>query len=285
MKLTLRSLIFIALVLCYQPSTAAEQLRMVTGQDGIAAYAKGVLKIILSKLPEGKYQWDDSADSATEARIVQMVQDGDLEICWYATTREFEERLQPIRIPLYKGLLGYRVFMIKQGNQHLFRDIKTLNDLKGVSIGQGRAWADTLIMEANGLDVVKVTMYDGLFYMLDGDRFQAFPRGVHEPWAEMKRWPDLALTVEESLLMQYINPFYFFVQKGNDELYRDIEQGFRTAIEDGSFNEYFLADPTINDVINRANLQNRTVIKIENPLLPEQTPVNDLSLWFDPRSI
>lgn len=284
MKLAFRLLLCLLLGTSFG-NASAEQLRMVTGEDGIAAYAKGVLRIILSKLPEGKYQWDDSASSGTEARITQMVADGNLEICWYATTREFEEKLQPIRIPLYKGLLGYRVFMIKQGNQHLFNNINTLEDLKTISIGQGRAWADTLIMEANGLEVVKVTMYDGLFHMLDGDRFQAFPRGVHEPWAEMKRWPDLALTVEEGLLMQYVNPFYFFVQKGNDELYNDIEQGFRAAIADGSFNEYFLADPTINDVINRANLQNRTVIKIKNPLLPEKTPVNDLSLWFDPRAI
>jgi hypothetical protein len=216
--------------------------------------------------------------------MVSMLMDNQLDVVWYATTNDLEERLHPIRICIYRGLLGYRVLMIKKGTQHKFDGIKTVEDLKRVSLGQGRFWADTNVLTANNLNVVKVLKYEGIFYMLDGDRFDAFPRGAHEPWSEMQRYPKLALDVEQNLLISYTNPFYFFVNKSNTKLATDIERGLRIAIEDGSFTEYFLNDPTVKDVMAKANLKNRTLIKLDNPGLPKKTPVDDASLWFDPYS-
>lgn len=266
------------------PFAHAETLRMVFGEDGVAAYAKGVLKIVLSKLPEN-YEWDESTEVATEARTTQMLVDNKLDIVWYATTKDFERRMHPIRIPLYKGLFGYRLFMIKAGTQHKFDGIDTLAQLDRVTMAQGRLWADTDILEANGLKVLKVTKYESLFFMLDGGRFDAFPRGVHEPWYEMGRYPDLALTVEKNLMLSYTNPFYFFVNNNNSALAEKIERGFREAIADGSFDAYFFNDPTVTNVIKNANLASRKVIHLRNPLLPEGTPVDDASLWFDPSSL
>jgi hypothetical protein len=259
----------------------AESLRMVRGNNSIEAYAKGLLKLSLSKVST-TYDWQEPVENTSEERIVQMLVDGDLDIAWYASTNDLEERLLPVRIPMYRGLLGYRVLMIKKGTQHKFNSVKTLEDLRRFSLGQGLFWADTQVLESNGLHVVKVLKYEGLFHMLDGDRFDAYPRGVHEPWAEIQRYPALQLDVEDNLILSYINPFYFFVNKSNPDLARDIETGLRIAIEDGSFNEYFLADPTIKDVINRANFKDRLIIKLNNPKLPKQTPVDDKSLWFDP---
>lgn len=264
--------------------SSAKTLRMVTGEDGVAQYAKGLLRIILSKMPD-TYQWDESIPVSTEARITQMLVDDKLDIIWYATTKDFEERMQPIRIPIYKGLFGYRIMMIKQGTQYKFDGIRTLSDLKRLSIAQGRGWADTDILEANGLDVIKVTQYTSLFHMLDGDRFDAFPRGVHEPWVEMGRNPELALTVEKNILVVYPNAFYFFVNKNKQNFAQALEQAFRVAINDGSFDKYFFSNPMVKDVIKNANLADRTVIRLDNPLLPRGTPIDDKTLWFNPTMI
>jgi hypothetical protein len=276
-----------ALVCCllmFSLNTHAKPLRMVSGNEGIPAYAKGLLKLALSKIPE-KYEWDESAATNTEARIIQMVDENQLDVCWYASTNEFEERMQPIRIPMFRGLLGYRVLMIKKGTQSKFDGIRTIEDLRRVSLASGRFWADTDVLVANGLKVVKVLKYDGMFRMLDGDRFDAFPRGAHEPWSEIARFPELELDVEKNILMVYPNPFYFFVNKSNHELAKNIEKGLRIAIADGSFNEYFLSDPTVKDVIAKANLKDRIVIPLQNPGLPKQTPLDDKTLWFDPYSL
>jgi hypothetical protein len=267
-----------------QAQAQTKNLRVVQGNNSIESYAKGLLKLALSKLPE-KYVIEESIPNSSEERMVTMLMDNQLDVVWYATTNDLEERLQPVRICIYRGLLGYRVLMIKQGMQHKFDGITTLADLKRVSLGQGRFWADTNVLTANGLNVVKVLKYEGIFYMLDGERFDAFPRGVHEPWSEMKRYPKLALDVEKNLLISYVNPFYFFVNKSNTRLAQDIEKGLRIALEDGSFDEYFFSDPTVKDVVEKANLKNRTIIHLDNPSLPPKTPVNDKSLWFDPYSL
>jgi len=271
-------------MLLFSLSAQAKPLRMVTSNDGIPKYAKGLLKLALSKVPE-QYEWEETGAGGTESRNIKMLEDGEIDVVWYATTNDFEELMLPIRICIFKGLLGYRVLMIKKGNQHKFNGIRTIEDLRSISLGQGRMWADTDVLVANRLNVVKVMKYDGLFFMLDGDRFDAFPRGVHEPWTEIAGRPTLQLDVEEKLLLAYTNPFYFFVKKSNTELARNIEKGLRIAIEDGSFDDYFLNDPTVKAALEKANLKNRIIIPLQNPSLPKLTPVDDKSLWLDPYSL
>lgn len=282
-RVEILSALTVCLLLISLPNQAAP-LRMVQGNNAIEAYAKGLLKLALSKVPT-EYDWQEPVENTSEERIVNMLMDNTLDIVWYASTIDLEERLLPVRVPMYRGLLGYRVLMIKKGTQHKFDGVKTLEDLRQFSLGQGRFWADTQVLTSNGLNVVKVLKYEGLFHMLDGDRFDGFPRGVHEPWAEIQRYPQLALDVEQNLLLSYINPFYFFVNKSNQKLAEDIERGLRIAIEDGSFNEYFLSDPTVKDVINKANLKDRVVLRLSNPGLPKLTPVDEQALWFDPYSL
>lgn len=268
-------------------SQAQQQIkvRIVQGNNSIESYAKGLLRLVFSKIPDKNYVIDDKIPNTSEERIVTMLMDNQLEVAWYATTNNLEERLLPIRICIYRGLLGYRVLMIKQGTQHKFDGIKNLEDLKRVSLGQGRFWADTNVLTANQLNVVKVMKYESLFYMLDGGRFDGYPRGVHEPWSEIQRYPKLALDVEDNLLLSYVNPFYFFVSKSNTMLANDLERGLRTALADGSFEQYFLNDPTVKDAIEKSNLKNRILIRLDNPTLPPKTPSDDKSLWFDPYSL
>lgn len=271
-------------LLVFSVEAYAKPIRVVDSNDGLPSYAKGLLKLALSKLPE-KYELDESTKNNTEGRVIQMIDENLLDVCFFATTNEFEERMRPIRIPMLKGLLGYRVLMIKKGDQSKFDGIRSIEDLKRVSLGSGRAWADTDVLVANNLKVVKVLKYDGMFFMLDGGRFDAFPRGAHEPWAEIAKRPTLELDVEKNLLLVYPNPYYFFVNKNNIELARNIEKGLRIAMEDGSFDQYFLNDPAVKDVLEKANLKNRTIIQLKNPTLPKATPVDDKNLWFDPYSL
>jgi len=262
----------------------AEKLVVLNSDNNNSNYAKGLLRLILPKTGHD-YEIDPSAENSTTARVVEELNSGQLDICWFATSPDNETNMLPIRFPLYRGLLGFRVLMIHRGDQSKFDNINTLDDLKRVTLGQGFDWPDTQILEANGLNVVKVTKYDNIFYMLDGGRFDAFPRGVQEPWAEIESRPDLELTVEKHLLLSYTSPYYFFVQKNNRALAATLEKGLRAALADGSFAHYFFNDPTVKDVLQKANLKSRHIINLRNPLLPENTPVDDKQLWLDPLSL
>jgi len=76
-------------------------------------------------------------------------------------------------------------------------------------------------------------------------------------------------------------PFYFFTTKSNLKLAQDIELGLNRAIEDGSFERTFLSDPMIKSVIEKANLKERKIFKIDNPALPMETPLERKELWLD----
>ena len=122
--------------------------------------------------------------------------------------------------------------------------------------------------------------------MLDGGRFDAFSRGVHEPFGELANHPNLKdLTVEKNLMLVYRMPFYLFVGKDNKALAKDLENGLNAAIADGSFNEVFFADPSVQDVLAKANMKNRRAFYLDNPTLHKDTPLDRAELWFDPKSI
>lgn len=116
--------------------------------------------------------------------------------------------------------------------------------------------------------------------MTGGGRCNAYPRGVHEPRIEITRYADLDLTIDEHVMLVYRMPYYLFVSKHKPQLAEDIKRGLLKAVDNGAFDKYFYSDGTVRSVLERANLQGRTVIHLENPDLPADTPLEAANLWF-----
>ena len=53
-------------------------------------------------------------------------------------------------------------------------------------------------------------------------------------------------------------------------------------VADGSFEKMFFADQQVKSALELANVKQRTVIELINPLLTENTPISRTELWFDP---
>ena len=249
--------------------------------------AEYVVELLRMALPfsDVDYELDLQRISFTVPRLVEEIKEGNFELMWTATNNDLEDQLLPIRVPLYKGLLGHRVFVIHPSLQSRFDQVDNLRDLQRFSLGQGRGWSDVEILEANDLKVTVATKYGGLFHMVDGGRFDAFPRGVQEPWQELKLRPELQLTVEERLLLVYKMPYYLFTGRENRALAMDLEATLVRAIEAGAFDEFFFNYPQIKDVISKANLADRKVFQLVNPQLPPKTPVDNPILWLDSRKL
>jgi hypothetical protein len=280
------------LLLCFALSMATfishaddKVIRVNDFNDPNAAYSIKMLKLALAHI-DTPYRVEVLKENFTQARINEEVRiGGALDLCWNSSDADLESIIEPIRIPLFKGLLGYRIFIINKNDQAKFDRVKSLDDLKQLSVGQGRTWADTRILESNGFNVIKTNKYPGLFYMVEGGRFDGFPRGVHEPFGELESRPALELTVERNLMIYYQMPFYLFVSKDNKKLKRDLEEGFEKAIADGSFDKTFLEDKSIKDVIEKANMKHRLRFNISNPNLSKETPLDRTELWFDPATL
>jgi len=201
-------------------------------------------------------------------------------VLWTATSREREAVVKPIRIPLSKGVMGKRVFLIREGEQARFDRVKTLADLAELRAGQEHHWPDTEILRANGLPVTTTSKVGLLYNMLRGRRFDYFPRGVTEAWYELETRPSEGLTVERRLMLSYPFAFYFFVNKAHDQLARRIETGLELLIADGRFDRYFFSHPRNQKAFREIQSRPRRVFYLENPQLPPETPLGELHLWY-----
>ncbi|MFD2166426.1 hypothetical protein ACFSJY_09105 [Thalassotalea euphylliae] len=192
-----------------------------------------------------------------------------INVVWTMTSKERERELLPVRVPLFMGLGGCRVFLIKKGNQPEFNNIHSEQALKRLYAGQGADWPDTEILEFNEYNVVKAAVHDTLFSMLEKGRFDYFPRAMHEAFVEVNHFEGLA--VEETILLKYTAPFFFFVSNENKRLAERLEYGLVKMYQDGSFAQFFESNPYSSGVLSRAGDFKRKVFNLKNPLLSKET--------------
>ncbi|HSY27130.1 MAG TPA: hypothetical protein VK832_06490 [Burkholderiaceae bacterium] len=244
--------------------------------DTRAGYYVKLLDLALRKTGI-QYELRPNEMPMASPRTIQKIASNDgLDVTWGPTTRELEQALLPVRIPIDKGVLGLRLFLIKKRDRSLFENIHTLAQLQLLAAGQQRDWSDTEILRANGMKVVGADIYEQMFQMLAADRFQYFPRGVAEIWGEEKSHTDLGLEVEQHLALRYPACSYFFVSKGNAKLAQSIEQGLRIAMRDGSFEKLF--QQYNGDYIKLAHLNTRTVFELNNPLNPNASQCGSVNI-------
>jgi ABC-type amino acid transport substrate-binding protein len=282
LRLRLRSAVALLLVLCsaFEGLTALGSTLRVRypQQEADGAYPVKVLSLALSKsgMP---YTMEAMPYQMPQGRALKQLAQGiDLNVVWSITSKEREQDLLPVRIPIDKGLYGWRIFLVNKQDVPKFSGIKSLNDLKALKAGQGHDWPDTTILRANGLPVEVSPRYDSLFRMLQSNRFDYFPRSVLEIWGEAGKYANTGLVVEPRVLLHYPTAFYFFVSKNNPELATVLERGLNAAIKDGSFERLF--QQTYGSVMQRANLSGRTGLQLNNPLLPANMPLQRKELWI-----
>ena len=220
-----------------------------------------------------KMQWERSKHMLEEGKLIHVI---------HAATRlQWEKDLIPIRIPVMKGLLGNRIFLIRKQSQSRFNDVNTLEELKSLQAGLGHDWSITSIFKQNGFNIITWSSYEGLFAMLDAGRFDYFPRGINEAPVEYQqrknKYPNLH--IEESILLNLPLPVYFFVTPKKPKLAQRVEQGLNLMIEDGSFDILFFKFH--KDMIDSLDISSRKVFKIGNSELSPKTPLDRKALWLD----
>ena len=253
--------------------------------DFTREYKVQLLDLVLSKTEatDGPFRIEVAGEEPIhQSRVMELIDQGELTVIATMTSREREEQLLPVRIPVYRGLWGHRIFIINREALATFAAVRTEEQLKTLWAGQGHDWPDTKILKENGYNVVTSADYRGLFAMLQEERFDYFPRAVNEPWREVEEEMERDLVVEPTLLLQYYAPAYFFVSHKNAKLADRLRRGFELALEDGSFVELFDTHWYIQDTLKLAKIQGRTIFRLENPLLPPETPLDRPELWYQP---
>ena len=105
-----------------------------------------------------------------------MTDPGKITVLVHGNVADYEKQLLPVYFPLDKGLLGYRVFLIRSETQaRLELQVKGLQEIYDSTVlVRGLNWGDVTILRNAGLTVVEGTSYEGLFAMLAAGRFELF---------------------------------------------------------------------------------------------------------------
>ena len=125
------------------------------------------------------------------------------------------------------------------------------------------------MLEANGIPVVTHSRYEILFGMLRNERFECFARGVSEVLYDLELEQDPNLLIEPDLLIAYPMPSYLFVGPEDQETAHRLQLGIERAIHDGSFNDFLRH--YYARAVKELDLDERTVITLENPYLSEES--------------
>lgn len=160
--------------------------RAESASDSRYQYDWAVLRMAMDKTQAsfGPYEIREAAEKMVPSRVEYEMQstDGRLNIFVRSTSIDLEKNFLPVRIPVDRGLLGYRVLLVRSADLPAFAAVRNLDDLRKFRIGQGKAWSDVKILRMSGFSVVEGDSYDGLFSMLTADASTRFPVASAKPW-------------------------------------------------------------------------------------------------------
>jgi len=256
----------------------------IIGPERSEEYSPSLLRIILnaSKAPDEVIDFSYTDRHFSQARWLAEVENSNVNApVWAVTTKEREQLLRPIRVPMFKGLIGWRVLMIRKEDQYKFSSINSVKDLAKLKAGQGIRWPDSEILEANGLPVILGAGTENLYKMLKAKRFDYFPRGIHELTPDSRYIHANDVVEEQELLLVYPSAAYFFVNKKNTELAERIQKGWDIILKNGEFEKFFFNHPQIISALEDLKRHRRKIIRLDNPLLPDETPLGQPEYWLD----
>ncbi|MGJ8680327.1 hypothetical protein [Paraglaciecola sp.] len=241
-------------------------------------YQIELLKHALS-YSEHQFLVEANGQSIPTARNFKLLEQNEIvQILWSTSRNDRDEGYLAVQIPLLKGLLGLRIPLIHQQSENLFKQTMILKDLRSHSAGQLDAWSDAKILRHNGISVTNGVNFNALFKMLALKRFDYFPRSIAEIKNDLSRHKTLPLIIDKHIAIYYPTAMYFFVNKANKFLHTQVLNGLESAIKDGSFDKIFLEFHQKS--LDELNLNKRKIIQLQNPLLPDSTPIHRKELWL-----
>jgi ABC-type amino acid transport substrate-binding protein len=246
-----------------------------------------VLRTALEKTvtSHGAFELRQFSEAMSPQRVAQelALPHGHINVMARAASPEFERDFLAIRIPIDKGLLGYRVLLVRKDDFPRFAQVRNLHDLRKLRAGMGKGWADVAILAQAGLPVVEGSAHENLYAMLMANRFDYFARGVDEAQWELKeygaRYPRMA--IEPTLLLRYPLPRYLFVRRDaeGELLARRLKAGLEAMVQDGTLDALFRQHK--GPVIEPLHLDKRRLLALPNPGLPD-LPLQRPELWYSP---
>lgn len=182
---------------------------------------------------------------------------------------EKQGSIKAIRVPLERGLLGYRICLVRDEDADLLENVRSVDDLRKIRIGQGIGWGDITVYRNAGIDVVEAPFnsVSDPAKALASRHFDALPLGVNEYQIFLQTYNKEApgVTADRHIVISY--PWFRYVWvstafKDSKRLLDALDKGFEIIAANGEFvaiyEKYKDADP-------RKHLVGRRTIHLKSP--------------------
>lgn len=243
-------------------------------------YPLALLELALQKTSV-RYVLKTSIKPMPQAKALKRLEENlDVNVVWSMTDVQREQQLRPIRIPIMRGLIGWRVFLAHKKSPFLKAPITEMADLIAYSPVQGISWPDTKILQSNGFNVITARDYIDATEVMNNRLADFFPRSVIEVFHELGNKHSTQMSLREGVAFYYPSAVYFFTNKQNLTLARLIETGLQRAVEDGSYEKLFMEH--YGESLAKLDIKNSLNFRLANPLLPPLTPIGKPEYWYFP---
>ena len=268
-------------------ATAASELRIAKprAQDDPAyLYFSGLLQKALQKGAKGRAvpPLAITIEMAEDRMVRELRADRIIDILWLGGSKTRARDLLMVPIPLERGLVGYRQFIIRKERIAEFDAIKTLADLANFKACHGAQWGDTEILRAAKLPLVTSVNYESLFKQLAAGRCDYFPRGIHQGKVEVSNraavFPDLI--VYEPLILHYAFATYFYVHPKNHGLAQWLQEGLEKMIDDGELIAYMQEQEHTRHAFPLYGAEAKRFLTLPNSNLPASSDEKNPRYWF-----
>lgn len=227
---------------------------------------------------EIEYQVVDG-DELTRQLMLSDAYTDMVDITYGLTRPAWEKELLVVRVPLLKGLMGYRVSFVHRDHIEQFGKLSKLEQFKSLNLGSGNYWAVTAIHQQNGFNTLQASNIPTLLTLLMKKRIDYFPRGVTEILREYSKFKDLHsnLAIEPKFMFHISMPVYLFVNPHRPEVAERLYQGILRIIKNGKYQAIFTKH--FGGVSELLNLTERKVFELDNSQLSQESLENLKTFW------
>lgn len=207
------------------------------------AYADQLLALALQLSSDryGPYQLTQQREDTVIRRQLVELQQGHLSVAVAMPTREWLDGALPVRVPVMRGLASFRFFLGRESERPAYAAVRTADELRSLSIGQGPGWSTAALLQQGGFNVVYGGAHATLIPMLHAGRFQLLMRSVYEVGPELQAHgashPGLCV-VDDFAVFTYM-PMYFFVARQQPQLAERLAYGLKKAYASGQLDRLF----------------------------------------------
>lgn len=214
----------------------------------------------------GPYKIEKVDITMSSARMLQSLTEGQLiNTAIVPASDLWDKHTLSVKVPVRLGLLSYRLLLINKSDLTKFKNINSLEELKQFSAGLHKGWVTTKLFNLYNFKVMETGHFEGLFLMLNRNRFDYIPRAVYEIYDEIASRQDMLtdIIVEPTIALNIPTFSYVNVAPSSPQIAKRLQDGLVKMLSNGELKsllyQYYGKD------IKKADLNNRKIFKINNP--------------------